>query len=362
MQPVDVIAVVGACAAERAAYAQRLASATGRGILRAARLSSEDDPLTAAADLAPGMATRSGLVIELPAETAAHDLLGALATADASTRLMGLVCVADAAHLLRDLQRDDYIARPAREHPHPDADADADAGGDDEAGHGAPGRIEHTARAQLAVTQLEFASSIVLVNWSALSTPELATTMALVAHLSPRARLRLDRRDLDVRTLLFAHSPAHDGAGWVRLLNGAFDPHMTDRRVSALHWEQARPLHPERLQRLLDDRVEPGELGTIVRSAGFCRFATRPGITALWDHVGRTISLAPLAHDGTLSPDDEPLALGQDLAIIGLDLDHAGLRAAFDAAALTDDELLAGPETWAGFRDPFPVWPAAMRE
>lgn len=354
MQPVDVIAVVGACAPERAAYAQRLASATGRGILRAARLAIEDDPLTAAADLAPGMATRSGLVIELPAETSAHDLLGMLAATDASTRLMGLVCVADAAHLLRDLQRDDYVARPAREHPPIDADGSTE--------HGAPGRIEHTARAQLAVTQLEFASSIALVNWSTLSTPELATTMALVAHLSPRARLRLDRRDLDVRTLLFAHSPAHDGAGWVRLLNGVYDPHMTDRRVSALRWEQARPLHPERVQRLLDDRIEPGEFGTIVRSAGFCRFATRPGITALWDHVGRTISLSPLAQDGTLAPDDEPLALGQDLAIIGLDLDHAGLRAAFDAAALTDEELLAGPETWAGFRDPFPVWPSAMRE
>ena len=354
MQPVDVIAVVGACAPERAAYAQRLATATGRGILRAARLAIEDAPLEAASELAPGMAPRSGLVIELPAETPAHEIIGTLAAHDASTRLMGLVCVADAAHLLRDLQRDDYVSRLVREHP---------SHGHDGGEPSADGTlVEHTARALLTVTQLELASSIVLVNWTGLDTPDLATTMALVAHLNPRARLRLDRRDLDPRTLLFAHGPEHDGAGWVRLLNGAFDPHMTDRRVSALRWEQARPLHPERLQRLLDDRIEPGHFGTIVRSAGFCRLATRPGVTAHWDHVGRMIALAPLAVDGALDAEHEPLALGQDLALIGLDLDHAGLLAALDAVALTDDELLAGPEAWAAFRDPFPTWPVALRD
>ncbi|MDO9589837.1 MAG: GTP-binding protein [Microcella sp.] len=143
------------------------------------------------------------------------------------------------------------------------------------------------------------------------------------------------------------------------MLNGNFDPHMTDPRVSAMRYEQARPFHPQRLHEVLDERIDSGHCGTIIRSSGFCRLATRPGVTAHWDHVGSMIAFSPLARDGEQHPDDEPLALGQDLIVIGLDVDAVALRAALDSAALTDDELLAGPEVWAQFSDPFPAWDLA---
>ena len=118
-----------------------------------------------------------------------------------------------------------------------------------------------------------------------------------------------------------------------------------------------RPLHPGRLHALLDERIEPGEFGQVIRSAGFCRFATRSGVTARWDHVGRMISFEPAARDAEL--DGELLAVGQELAFIGVDLDVGALTAALDATALTDDELTAGAGVWASYPDPFPAWDRA---
>lgn len=288
--------------------------------------------------LASSMDSASGAVIELPDEAVATELIGTIVDSDDRTRLQAIVCVVDAAHLLDDLHRDDYV--PLR-----DADSSTAA--------------PLIARAQLTVAQIEYASTIVLVNWEALTPPDLAIAMALVNHLSPHARLRLHRGGVWRLDPGEAYGAEQDRPGWACLLNGDFDPHMTDPRVSAMRYEQIRPLHPGRLKQLLDDRIEPGELGTVVRSAGFCRLATRPNIVAQWEHVGRTISLNPITMNDQLGDDEELLALGQDLAFVGLDLDHDGIAAALDEAALSDAELAAGPAAWLTFPDPFPTWAKA---
>ncbi|MFT4234239.1 MAG: GTP-binding protein [Microbacterium sp.] len=335
MDAVGVIAVVGACGPERSSHAKRLAKATNRAFFSAARLAGSPDPVQEAAVLASWADPGAGAVVELPDEVVATELIGAFVDFDDRTRLLALVCVVDAAHLLDDLHRDDCL--PLR---------------DAESGVAAPLAV----RAQLTVTQIEYASTIVLVNWKALTPPDLAVTMALLNHLSPHARLRLHQDTIERLDPGERYSVEQDRPGWVCLLNGDFDPYMTDSRVSALHYEEVRPLHPGRLKQLLDDRIEPGEFGTVVRSAGFCRLATRASVVAQWEHVGRVISLSPLAIDDRIEDGDELLALGQDLAFVGLDLDHDGLVAALDEAALTDAELAAGPAAWAAFPDPFPAW------
>jgi len=83
----------------------------------------------------------------------------------------------------------------------------------------------------------------------------------------------------------------------VHLLNDEHRPHMRDIRVSAFRYEQLRPFHPGRLHQLLQDQFPGGDFGAVLRSAGFCRLATRPGIVGSWDHVGQMISLDPLARD-----------------------------------------------------------------
>lgn len=340
MEPVDVVAVVGSCAPERSLFARELARETGRMLVPAQRVGLSPDPVAEAVAIAPWTARPAGALVEFPEVTDVAELIAATAAPGSPVALTGVLCVVDAGHLEADLQREDCVIHPGQPQ--------------------LPWR--QTARALLDVTSVEFASLVVLVNWEPLATRQLSTVMALVNHLSPCARLQLHRASGGawVGGLLrdgVRYDAAQERAGWVTLLNDEHDPYMTDPRVGALHYENVRPLHPERLARLLDDRVEKGEFGTVLRSAGFCRFATRSHVTARWNHVGRMIAFSPLARDEDLGEQDELLALGQDLGIIGLDLDVPALTAALDDAALTDDELAAGPTAWAEFRDPFPAWP-----
>lgn len=46
----------------------------------------------------------------------------------------------------------------------------------------------------------------------------------------------------------------------------------------------------------------------------------------------------------------------QELAIIGIGLDEASVRAELDAALLGDAEFALGPTAWRAFPDPFPRW------
>lgn len=325
----DVVAVVGACAPERRRHAARLAAGSLRELIPAFRLERSSDPVQHALQQCIGRAR--GVVVEFPALVAATDIIAAFDGED-QTRLAELVCVVDAVHVLADLGRDDYVEGFLE-------------------GHGE----FLTARVLITVTQIEHASTVVLVGWEALSTPDLSMIMAVMSHLNPRGRLRLER----VSEPLASTDAARNGVpGWVELLNADFDPHMTDARVSGFRYEHVRPLHPGRLRRLLD-RIEAGRFGVVLRSAGFCRLATRPQQTAHWEHVGKMFALAPLVDDSSLRDADELVAVGQDLAIIGVDLRRDALCAALDGAALSDAELAVGPRVWATFADPFPAWMTA---
>ncbi len=333
MHPHSVIAVVGSCAPERAAYAERLARSTARRLVRECVLTASLDPLGTALRLAASPASAEGSVIELPTEAAMEAIIGTLGDEEESSRLDEIVCVVDALHLREDLRDDEFFWI-----------------GDV---HG----VEYTARALVLARQIEYASSVVLVGADALPTAELSLLMALVSHLAPHARLVLDGHESLMPRSTVAYAAEQDGPGWACLLSGDFVPRITDSRVSAVCYESIAPLHPGRLHALLTTQWESGELGTVIRSAGFCRLATRAGIVGAWEQAGRTVALNPLTRDDDLAPDEDPLALGQHLALIGIDLDEDALRAALDAATLTAEELGAGPEAWSEYPDPFPLWP-----
>ncbi|GAA2180664.1 hypothetical protein GCM10009847_19420 [Leucobacter tardus] len=332
MQRTDVIVVTGVCGPERRRLAHQLARAGARHLISASRVGIDQLDDLGATDRA---------LIECDAATQITEIIGALTdpAATETLHLTGVMCVTDALHLLDDLAADDFVA------------TEVDANG---------AMLDCTARALLTVTQIEFASVIVIVNWETVPTPDLARLMALISHLSPLARLRLDGSPGTAAIEPVTYRREQQRAGWVRTLNGDADPHMTDRRVSSVRTEQMRPLHPGRLQTFLD-RVEAGRYGHVVRSAGFCRFATRPRHGLYWDHVGRTIEFREADPDADLDLDlpettgdtDLPHP-GQALACIGIDLDAAGLHQALDAVALSDDEFMAGPAAWAGYPDPFP--------
>lgn len=334
MPQIDVIAVVGPRAPERVRCAKRLAERSGRAFLPATRLAPAVDPIEEALDLVPWTTPSGGAVVEFPAATSVIDLIGALTDPFAPTRLLAVVCVVDAEHLAADLADEEYVTRAV--------------GG---------GEAEHTARAWLAVTQLEHATTIVLANADRVPAAQRDALLGLLGVIAPSARLHPADADSPVAVPLDTGvmGAAQGRAGWTRALSGdAIRP--VGGGVSAFRYENLRPLHPWRLHLLLDDRFASGEFGMIVRSAGFCRLASRPGVVAQWEQVGGMFDLVPVADAVRPDDEDELLAVGQDLFVAGLGLHRAALTAALDEVALSDDELLAGVTAWRTYPDPFPDW------
>lgn len=317
------IAIMGVCAPERRTYAERTAATLDRPlqVLRHADLRS--------AHALPHPRTRADgdeLVIDLGTDV---DLIHAITARGAAD--VEAVCVVDARHMVGDLLDDAALVASA-----------------------APGdtRGDVGARARQAALALELATRIVWINWEQVPTSALAVQMALASHLNPLAVVRLSRDPLsDLRSEASHEGEILERAGWVRALNGEHDPYMRDNRVMTLRYEQLRPFHPARLSAALD-RLDEGAAGRLVRSAGFCRLASRPGILARWEHVGSAMWIEPLGAD------DGRMGLGQEIAFTGLDLSAPKLAHLLDQAALTDDELAAGPSAWVSFDDPLPAWPA----
>jgi G3E family GTPase len=385
----EVVLVFGRCTNHRHEQVAALAQSRGDVSARVAPRTS-GGPLERRLADALDAAARDGarprrVILDLPDDTRPEEAIGALAGPGASEdiAIVGIVTVVDAGRFRADLGDDGYLVEPAGDGHDAHYDAPYNAPHD---AHGVDAET-YTARALLTVTQIEFASTVILVDWAHIDHAELSILMAVIGHLAPDARMRLARGAKNGRggsaadtagtrpragRTTGAEAPDHErgggfgsllmGAraidattqqpGWVRAMNGEHRPHVTDRAVSTFRYQQLRPFHPNRIVRLLDGEIEAGAFGAVVRSAGFCAFATRPGIPARWDHIGRMISFHPMA----VSAGSELLAVGQDLVFQGIYLDEPGLIRALDACALTDAEFLAGPALWRRLPDPLPRW------
>lgn len=243
MSGLGSIAIMGACEPERRAYGRALARVLGcrhvTGIeLLSGRSGADEGPRVIDVPLVVPPSQAAAMVEEEHGDA--------------------LLCVVDARHMVDDLRDDAPLI--------------ADAEGLVPLGQ--PGsRALHTAQG------LEYATMTVLVNWEQLPTEDLSLLLALAAHLGPRARLRLSRGPADdIAGSRRAAPPAHGRPGWVAALNGEHRPTMTDGRVRTARYEQIRPFHPGRLRLALDERLEAGECGVLLRSVGFCRLATRPRV------------------------------------------------------------------------------------
>ncbi|GAA4070618.1 hypothetical protein GCM10023065_25380 [Microbacterium laevaniformans] len=326
--------VAGLCTPERRRYAAGLAVATRRGLLRVSAGREDADAGAAPSD-----------PVAVTLERDRHDVERFVIDADIDVDVLHLdivtrtppapiVCVVDARHMLDDLRDPSPLDGRRR-------NGDGDAG----------------ARARRAVTLLESATLISLVRWEHVETAELPVLMALASHLAPRGRVRLSRGPAeDLQALAgsdprgFDESSVLERPGWVQALNDEHDPYMTDPRVSTVRYERLRPFHPARLAAALDE-LDTGRFGLLLRSAGFCRLATRPGILARWNQVGSAMWIDP--QDASM----EASLTAQDLALTGLDLMTGAVVATLDAALLTDAELEQGAAGWARLEDPLPAWP-----
>ncbi|SMX98405.1 Cobalamin synthesis protein cobW C-terminal domain-containing protein [Brevibacterium sp. 239c] len=348
---VDVIAVTGACAQERGRCARSIAEVRGFVFVPAEQTGQGLEAVDRAVNLMRKAIHVPGVVLEYPLEVPVMEIVGFLTAPDAGTALLDLVCVLDVGCMLADLDSEELIRVPLA--------SDARDGG------------VIASKAELLVAQIEFASTIAVVNGSSLQPKALERAASLLSHLAPSAEQRLvanpcsrhgrdglgGRDGFEVlgragRT--YVQRPPD--AGWVAILNQEFPPQRQSCVVEAIRYEQYRPFHPGRLNHALKACLFQGHCGHILRSAGFARLATRPHITAQWDQVGRIFTLSPLAFDDSPGAGAEFLAFGQDLAFIGTGLDELRLRQVLDEAALSDAELEAGPMEWAGYPDEFPAW------
>lgn len=216
--------------------------------------------------------------------------------------------------------------------------------------------IEDYDTGERLASQLESASTIILVDLADAPPAARHEVIALLNRLNPSARIAAPGEAELPGSRLVQREDGLDALGrdigWMLELEGRGGLPTTVAGIGAFVFRDPRPFHPTRLGQVVEHFLEPRDAGLIVRSRGLVRLASRPGRVGSWSTAGRVLSLDPTA---MLSWDaDSPP--GQELVFFGRELQGEYLVNVLGAALLSDDELLAGPTEWAGYDDPFPVW------
>ncbi|MGW5571947.1 GTP-binding protein [Nocardia thailandica] len=206
--------------------------------------------------------------------------------------------------------------------------------------------------ADLLVDQVEFADVLLVNKTDLVSADAAAKVEATVRRLNPRARvLRTERGVVDLGEVLGTgrYDPvvAAGAEGWEEELAGGHTPETLEYGIGSTTYRADRPFHPLRLEAAL------ATLRGIVRSKGFCWIASRPDLAVIWSQAGPNLTFEPGAWWSALE-----LPRGQEIVLIGIGIDAAAIRAALDAALLTEAEYAAGQASWRDLPDPFPAWEA----
>ena len=238
------------------------------------------------------------------------------------------------------------------------------AGGDAAGGDTADFDTVDFELAESLARQLEFGTSVVLTHCDDVPAARLLEVVGLVSKLNPRASvIRLasdsalngDRHPRAWRTRpagAATRAPLGQAMGWALELSGQAGPPVSVAGVSSFVFSDPRPFHPGRLAEVVAHCLVPDRVGTILRSRGLVRLASRVDSVGSWASAGGVLSLDPTSMVSWHT--DSPA--GQEIAFFGLDLRPHELGAALSAALLSDDELVAGPMEWARYPDEFPVW------
>lgn len=206
---------------------------------------------------------------------------------------------------------------------------------------------------------VEYATVIALDRLAPLPLRRRRALVALLHRLAPQAvivalpALRT-ARDLPASNGGAARVLA-SGAGWMRALSSGADAGRDARDdLVAMRYREPLPFHPGRLATVIERDLAAGSSGRVLRSKGFFRLASRPDHVGSWSSFGAMLALDPTANPSW----DADAPIGQALWFVGERLDVHAIERALDGALLTPSELLAGPDLWRGWADPFPVWPA----
>ncbi|MFC3996688.1 GTP-binding protein [Nocardiopsis sediminis] len=232
--------------------------------------------------------------------------------------------------------------------------------GDDLAGRGLDAyEDDDRTVSDLLIDQVEFADVLVVNKTDLVGPWSVERVEAALRRLNPQARIvravhgRIDPAQI-VGAGLFDLDRAALAPGWAAELNGDHVPETEEYGISSLVFRADRPFHPARLWELVTAGMDGGDLGTVLRSKGFFRLATRAAVTGLWSQAGPVARFEPAALAGADEIDDPQAGRPcQELVFIGVELKAERLRARLESCLLTDAEAAAGP---AALADPFPAW------
>jgi len=269
-----------------------------------------------------------------------------------------LVTVVDASRFLQDFHDADFLSARGL------ADADDDR-----------------TVVDVLIDQIEVCDVIVVNKIDLVDAGQLGRLHVVLHALNPRADI-VDASHGNVAaervlgTGRFDIDATPNAAGWQAALQGDAVPAAAG--VSTLLYRRRRPFHPQRFADLIHtDWMR--EHGDVLRSHGLFWLASRMDIAGDWSQAGGVCrpgaagawwaaidaeewpseGLARAAIEADLLEDGLPAEYGdrrQELVLTGIDLDSDALLARLDACLLTDEEMAAGPETWATYPDPFPDW------
>jgi G3E family GTPase len=224
--------------------------------------------------------------------------------------------------------------------------------------------------AQVAVAQVEFAD--VVVRTGTAGGWDLARTDAVLARLAPDVP-RLRPSEVDGRVLL-DELPAGARRGVPDDVHGPLlrgcPPLEPDCGVGLVLFSARRPFHPERLHSAIDVLLDG-----VVRTRGRIWLATRPE-AVLWlesaggglqlGHAGEWLAGQDAAAWDAAGPERQAMAAlawdprygdrMQELVVLTSGGSPDEIRARLREALLTEAELAAGEEAWAGLPDPFGWW------
>lgn len=225
----------------------------------------------------------------------------------------------------------------------------------------------------LLVEQVEFADVLLINKTDLVTADELGRLEALLARLNPTAQLIRCRYGqvapaaiLNTGRFDFDHAVSFDA--WLSEPRFNPTPETEEYGVSHFVYRASRPFHPARLRQVVDHHWTG-----VVRAKGFFWLATRPERVGYWSQAGDLLTIEffgpwddwdtpiqPGEDTGVLEEYDEIVEdipgagpARQELVVIGVEMDRAGLLAALDSCLLTDQELAAGPEAWRAYPDPF---------
>jgi G3E family GTPase len=204
--------------------------------------------------------------------------------------------------------------------------------------------------------QIEIATAVVISGGDRVSRRELSEVVALIQKLNPLARVQSSAPQFTLGALRRvspdASPPSGQGMGWMLELAGRAGPARTLAGISTVVFRDPRPFHPGRLAEVVEHCLGPDTVGTILRSRGLTRLASRPDTVGGWASTGRVLALEATSMS-SWHPDSP---LGQELVFVGLNLRADALCRVLGAALLDGDELIAGPMEWATYTDHFPEW------